>query len=334
MNKDGNKNKISLGIKDNKISKNKLSGILNKAYNLESIKKSKYNSPNKKPIMNKKRTIKINSYSSSHENKKEPNIIGLKSKNEKKYQFKINFKNNNIFNSSHLKHNTCVSSISKGKINKKNISKNNNKKGINSNYSFFVNDLTKKYNRNLHLFNGTSDSLNKTNSLNKNNSTNKKLNSLKKININNINKHLNNKINSAHINNIRRINLANKKKPKDIKQYYSIHTLSTPYNIYNTNTSHSITNTSKNKISSLSNKTSKEKQNFNHKLDKMKHMKNSKLIKKSKFLFESTNNSNSKNKTKNNNNHRVKQLNQKINSRNIRYNNSNITNYNQLNNDK
>ena len=334
MNKDGNKNKFSLGIKDFKISKNKVSGILNKPINTESIKKSKHNSPNKKSIINKKRTVKINSYSSSHENKKEPNLVGLKSKNEKKYSFKIEFKNNSIFNSSRLKHNTCVSSISKGKINKTNISKNKNKKGINIHYSFIINNLSNKYNRNLHLFNGTSDSLNKTRSQNKNNSINKKLSSMNKINTNNINNNLNNKINNNHINNIRRINITNKNKPKDVKQYYSINTLSIPYNIYNTNTSKSRKNSSKNRISSLSSKTSKEKQNFNYKLDKTRTMKNPKLIKKSKFIFESTNNSNSKNKIKNNHNRKAKQLNQKINSRNYRYNNSNITNYNQMNNNK
>jgi len=333
MNKDGNKNKISLGLKDFKISKNKYSGTLNKAINLESIKKSKYTSPNKKTIINKKRTVKINSYSSSNDNRKEPNYVGLKMKNVKNYKFKINLKTSNIYNNSRLKNNININSISKGKLDKLNISKNNNKNGINIHCSFFLNDLSTKYNRNLYLFNRTSDSLNKANSQNKNNSTNKKSNSLNKENNKiKINKNLKNKICNNHINNIRLINIVNKNKPKDIRQYYSINTLTTPYNIYNTQTSHSRTYTSKNKISPVSNKTSKEKQNFNHKLDKLKHVKNQKLLKKSKFVFESTNNSSSKNMIKNNYKTRMKPLNQNINSRNIRYNNSNITNYNQINN--
>ena len=45
MNKNGNKNKQCLGLRDNKISNNKLSGILNKEINLEKIRKSKYSSP-------------------------------------------------------------------------------------------------------------------------------------------------------------------------------------------------------------------------------------------------------------------------------------------------
>ena len=48
MNKNGNKNKQCLGLRDNKISNNKLSGILNKEINLEKIRKSKYSSPKKK----------------------------------------------------------------------------------------------------------------------------------------------------------------------------------------------------------------------------------------------------------------------------------------------
>ena len=236
MNKNGNKNKQCLGLRDNKISNNKLSGILNKEINLEKIRKSKYYSPKKKFITNKKRTIKINSYSSSHDNKNEPNLLGLKNKNDKKCNFKNDLKINNIFNNSLAKNNKCANSISKDKINRLNISKSKiNKKGINIHYSFFMNDFTNKYNRNLYLFNRTSDSLNKPNSLTKNNSTSKKLNSLNKANINNIkiSKNLNSKNSNNQVNNIRRINITNKIKPKDIKEYYSIKTLTTPYNIYN-----------------------------------------------------------------------------------------------------
>ena len=245
--------------KENKITKNKCSGILSKGINLENIRKSKYISPNLKPEVNKKRTVKINSYSSSHDNKKEPNMAGLKISNDIKFKFKYYIGNKKILNNSQTKNNNnnkSINSISKGKINNLNISKKNSKKTNNYHYSFFLHDISNKYKRNLNLFNETFESLTKTNSINKNNSPNKKIHSRNSRNIVtmnnvNLNKNINKKISDNHINNIRRINFTKKNKPKEIKQYFSKNTLSTPYNIYNPLTSQIWTNRSKNRISSL-----------------------------------------------------------------------------------
>ena len=341
MNKEIKKNKNSLKKKDIKITKNKFSGVFFKAFNIENNRKSKQISPNKKIEVNKKRTVKINSYSTSHDNKKESNMAGLKISSDIKNKFKFNIGYKNILNNSQAKNNNnkCINSLPKGKNNNLNISKKISKKQINCHYSFFLHDISNKYKRNLNLFNGTIDSLTKTNSINKSNSANKKIhsrNNRETVNINNANpkKIVNKKISENQINNIRRINITKKNKHKEIGHYYSKNTLSIPFNIYNPLTSHSRTNTSKNRISSLSNKTSKEKDNYNKKLDKIKNIKNPKIQKKIKYVFESTNNSSSKNILIKKNNNKTKQTFQKINSRNSRYNNSNVGNYNKMNNNK
>ena len=114
MNKEIKKNKNSLKKKDIKNTKNKFSGIFFKGFNLENIRKSKQISPNKKEV-NKKRTVKINSYSTSHDNKKEGNMAGLKISNDIKNKFKFNIGCKNILNNSQTKtnNNKCISSLSK-----------------------------------------------------------------------------------------------------------------------------------------------------------------------------------------------------------------------------
>jgi len=342
MNKEIKKNNNSLKKKDIKNTKNKFSGIFFKGFNLENNRKSKQISPNKKEV-NKKRTVKINSYSTSHDNKKEANMAGLKISNDIKNKFKFNIGYKNILNNSQTKtnNNKCISSLSKLKKNNLNVSKKISKKSNNCHYSFFLHDISNKYKRNINLFNGTFDTLTKANSIKKSSSANKKIhsrNNRETINIKNANpkKIVNKKFSENQVNNIRRINITKKTKPKEIVQYYSKNTLPTPYNIYNPLTSHSRpnTNTSKNRISSLSNKTSKEKDNYNKKLDKLKNIKNQKIQKKIKYVFESTNNSSSKNILIKKNNNKTKPTFQKINSRNTRYNNTNIGNYNQMNNNK
>ena len=330
MNKEIDKNKPSIAAKDTNNSK----VVINKQNNLENIKKSKYGSPNKKYTIFTKRIIRINSFSSSHNNKNYS--LGAKALKKKILNSRLNMENkkSNINNLFH-KNNKCSSSISKGKknnINTSKISKNNSKNAINNERSPFQKDLTKKYKRNSNIFNISLDSLNKTKLTNKTNYINSKN---IKTNSQNILKNLKKEIknnNRNNINNIKGINMIEKNN-KEIKQFYSINTLSTPYNMnkYN-NDSHSRKYNSKNRLSSVSNHPSKEKKNINKKLDKIKFIKHQKLIKKSEYLCESSKNSISKNILKTNINKKTKQINTKINSRNVRYLNCNMNNIHPLGN--
>ena len=165
MNKEIDKNKLSIAAKDTNNSK----VVINKQNNLENIKKSKYGSPNKKYTIFTKRIIRINSFSSSHNNKNYS--LGAKALKKKYLNSRLNMENkkSNINNLFH-KNNKCSSSISKGKknnINTSKISKNNSKNAINNERSPFQKDLTKKYKRNSNIFNISLDSLNKTKLANK-----------------------------------------------------------------------------------------------------------------------------------------------------------------------
>ena len=110
MNKEIDKTKLSIAAKDTNNSK----VVINKQNNLENIKKSKYGSPNKKYTIFTKRIIRINSFSSSHNNKNYS--LGAKALKKKYLNSRLNMENkkSNINNLFH-KNNKCSSSISKGK---------------------------------------------------------------------------------------------------------------------------------------------------------------------------------------------------------------------------
>ena len=327
MDKNIKKNKIFLKKKNLQNSKNDISIKIRHSMNFENSRKPKDKSQNKNHLINKKRVIKINSYSSSHDNKKKENLSRFKNKLEKKNKTKISLNSKKkVINNSLSIINKFTKSISKEKTNNLKTLKNNSKKIVNYHYSYFLHDFSEKYKKNLNSFNnGTSLSNIKNNSSTKTNSANKTKNIKINSNINNSKNKNNGNIKNIHnINNINRINIINKNKNKEIKNYYSINTFCFPYNISNINKSHSRINTSKNRFSSLSQKTSKEKKNFNIKHDKEKPLKNVEFTKQSKFIFESTNNSSSKNETKKKNIHNKKPINQKINSRNNGYINSNV----------
>ncbi len=231
----------------------------------------------------------------------------------------MNIKNININTNKIINARYNTDSFSKGKLN--DAKKHKNNKIINIHNSFFLNDLSNKYKKNLHLFNDTS--ITKKNSTSKNNSVNKAKNSTCNINTNNIkankNTNIKNKINN--INNIKRINIKNK--PKPLKNYYSKNCLNSTYNMQ----SHVTRDKSgKKQSSSLSNKISKEKTNFNKKFEKINN--HSKTF---KFMINNNNdsiNKNSKNSFRINNLKKTK----KLNSRNILNYNSNIYSFQYMNN--
>ena len=119
---------------------------------------------------------KINTKKSKE--KKENQINLHLNKDNKRMNIKnININTNKIINA---RYNT--NSFSKGKLN--DAKKHKNNKIINIHNSFFLNDLSNKYKKNLHLFNDTF--ITKKNSTSKNNSVNKAKNSKSNINTNNI----------------------------------------------------------------------------------------------------------------------------------------------------
>ena len=336
-NKNAGKNKLKCNKKDSLNLQKKFPGIFNKEINMVNKRKSKYSSKIRISSKDNEKNMKINSYSSSHDNKKEAYIANLKHKigmpNKFKYNFDIKKKNindNSIIKTikysntkSKEKNKNKSTSKSKEKINNINISKNNNKK-YNSHYSFFLNDFSNKYKRNLNSFNVNSDSLINTYSITKTNSTNKTLNSKNILNIGK-NKSKKNENKNNNINNIKRIIITNENKLKE--------NLLLRNNKHINNKSNSRKNFLKNKTTPLSNKTSKEKQNVKKdKTDKTKIPKKCLFTKKSKYIFESSNNSISKNRQNKCKNIKKKQINQKINSRNYRYNNPNISNMQPINN--
>ena len=113
-NKDPNRNKINTKLKNIQNSKNKLTSVLDKASNLEKERQSKSKSSQKKNLIKKRRTIKINSYSSSHDDNTNSNFKKFKNRINKQNKLKFNIINQkNSKNNSTEKNNKCYSSISK-----------------------------------------------------------------------------------------------------------------------------------------------------------------------------------------------------------------------------
>ena len=352
MDRNTNKTKINNKFKGTKNTNNKFQNIIVKTFNLENEEKLKYKT--KVQILSKKRNGKLRSNSSHHDKvKKGQFATGLKNINEKQNIVNIineskNKKTNNSLAKKNKNSNTKEkkNNIKQSRSREKNSKSNNiKKKKIKTHCSFFLQDFSNKYKIYTNSFNLTSDSLNKNTSISKANSKNKTMDSKNKGNINKSKgKNKNNLKNDDFngINNIKRIIIKNQNKNKDNKKIYSINSLSLHYNkqIINKPLSRINTyqNSSKKSFSSFSNKGSKEKKSFNKidkiydKIEKTKQINKLKFIQKSKYIFESSNNSSPKIMLKKNKNTKAKKPNQKINSRNIRYNNQNFTNMPQMNN--
>ena len=264
-------------IKNNPNQKNKFSTNSTRGNIFSHGEPEELKSPSKKAKLLGKRNNKTNSCSSSIQNKTEIITTRLKEKKEKKDISKnkeYNIENKKLNN---YLHRTKYISKSKHSLSKNtnnnnlNISKNNSKKLINYHYSFFINESSNKYKRNLASFNN-SDSFNNSNLNNK--TINYTLNKFmtKK---NNLSKNITKKNSINSISNLAKKNKPNKYKNniknQSFKKYYSNNTISSPYNMHdpyyfyrqpntNTNMNSYVTNT---KNSSLSNTTSKEKNNFN-----------------------------------------------------------------------
>ena len=337
MMKDKKKQRVCVKIKNNLNQKNKFSTNSTRGNIFSHAEPEELKSPSKKTKLLGKRNNKTNSCSSSNQNKTEIITTRLKEKKEKKEISKnkeYNIENKKLNN---YLHRTKYISKSKHSLSKNtnnnnlNISKNNSKKLINYHYSFFINESSNKYKRNLASFNN-SDSFNNSNLNNK--TINYTLNKFMKKK-NNLSKNITKKNSINSINNLIKKNKANKYKNniknQSFKKYYSNNTISSPYNMHdpyyfyrqpNTNMNSNVTNT---KNSSLSNTTSKEKNNFNKntkyvevnlKDDKM--LKNHiKTVQRQKFILDDMNSGNMNNKIKINVNRKKKLNNPKFNSRNI-----------------
>ena len=334
MIKDIKKQRMCVKFKNNLNQKNKFSTNSTRGNIFSHGEPEELKSPLKKPKLLGKRNNKTNSCSSSNQNKTEIITTRLKEKKEISKNKEYNIENKKLNN---YLHRTKYISKSKNSLSKNtnnnnnlNISKNNSKKLINYHYSFFINESSNKYKRNIASFNN-SDSFNSSNLNNK--TINYTLNKFMKKK-NNLSKNITKKNSINSISNLikkNKVNKYNNAKNQSFKKYYSINTISSPYNMHdpnyfyrqpNTNMNSNVTNT---KNSSLSNTTSKEKSNFskntkyvevNLKDDKM--LKNHiKKIQRQKFILDDMNNGNMNNKIKINVNRKKKLNNPKINSRNI-----------------
>lgn len=169
MIKDIKNQRMCVKIKNNPNQKNKFSTNSTRGNIFSHGEPEELKSPSKKAKLLGKRNNKTNSCSSSIQNKTEIITTRLKEKKDISKNKEYNIENKKLNN---YLHRTKYISKSKHSLSKNtnnnnlNISKNNSKKLINYHYSFFINESSNKYKRNLASFNN-SDSFNNLNLNNK-----------------------------------------------------------------------------------------------------------------------------------------------------------------------